>query len=590
MTQNQTTDSGATATIRLPGVAAAPGLARGPAAIWCDEILKIPREGSRDPGVERGRLVLALQAAQARTLSLKEKAIGTAGTKEAAIFEAQALMLEDPALLETAHAAIDGGLNAEAAWIDAVESFAVMLDGLSDPTLAARAADVRDIGRRVLVELLGCSDQQHLELIEPSVIVARDLAPSQTISLNRKLVLGFCTAEGGPTSHTAILAKALCAPAVVALGPAVLEVPRGALILVDGEAGEVVVHPDVEALERFETRCLSARRQAQAECAAAHQPAVTRDGHRVEVVANVGGTSEATIALENGAEGIGLLRTEFLYLRREIAPGEAEQLETYRAILTTMGTRPVVARTLDAGGDKELPYLGSTHEANPFLGWRAIRICLDLPDLFKTQLRALWRASPGHNLRIMFPMIATLEEVRRAKVLLSEAREESIAAGHPVASAIQVGIMVEIPAVAVLADNFAREVDFFSIGTNDLTQYTLAAERTNEKVAHLNDACHPAVLSLIRRVIEAAHHAGIWVGLCGELAGDPDAIPILLGLGLDEFSMAPALIPHAKAILRSWSCQEANELARQALDLTSAAEVRERSRACAANNMEGHTR
>jgi phosphoenolpyruvate-protein phosphotransferase len=405
-------------------------------------------------------------------------------------------------------------------------------------------------------------------------VVARDLAPSQTASLRRDLVLAFCTAEGGPTSHTAILARALGLPAVVGLGRPVLAFPPGTMLLVDGSRGEVIAGPSESEARAFEERGAAEGERARAELAAAAAPAVTLDGRRVEVVANVGGLEDTSAALRSGAEGIGLLRTEFLYLSRREAPTEDEQTAAYDSILDLMEGRPVVARTLDVGGDKELPYLDLGHEANPFLGWRAIRMCLDCPDLFLTQLRALLRAGAGHDLRLMFPMIATLEEVRGARKLVEEARRQLEASGKPHAESAQVGIMVEVPSVAVLADLFAAEVDFFSIGTNDLTQYTLAAERTNDRVAHLSDALHPAVVRQIAQVIRAGHERGIWVGVCGELAGDPEGVPILLGLGLDEFSMAAPLIPRAKAILRRWSHAGARRLADAALRLDTAAAVR----------------
>jgi phosphotransferase system enzyme I (PtsI) len=393
--------------------------------------------------------------------------------------------------------------------------------------------------------------------------------------LDKSLVLGFCTAEGGATSHTAILAKALGLPAVVGLGPSILELKSGDPLLIDGGRGEAIAFPDEKTIQEFEVRRQKLEAQALGELELAHEPATTVDGHQVEVVANIGSPQEAQSALKHGAEGVGLLRTEFLYLDRHEEPNEEEQLAAFDSILDVMEERPVVVRTIDVGGDKEVPYLDLGVEANPFLGWRAIRMSLDKPELFKTQLRALWRASPGHDLRVMFPMIATLDEVRRAQRLFNDAREEVVAEGHDVADRVQVGIMVEVPSVAVLADLFAREVDFFSIGTNDLTQYTFAAERTNEKVAHLGDGCHPAVLRQIQRVINAAHEEGIWVGLCGELAGDPEAAPILLGLGLDEFSMAPSSIPHAKAIIRSWSKSDAQSLASKVLEFDSADAVRE---------------
>jgi phosphoenolpyruvate-protein phosphotransferase len=558
----------------LRGIAAAPGLAQGSAVVWPEGTVVVPRHTGQDRETEWARLEAARQVAREEISRLKDKVAKEAGQAEAALFDAHIMILDDAALLKRSETAMEGGLNAEAAWMDAVEHYARQLDSLPDPTLRARAADVRDVGQRVLCHLLGPEAQPGLDLREPSVIIARDLTPSQTASLDKTLVLAFCTAEGGPTSHTAILAKALGLPAVVGLGLAVLGLPPGAFLLVDGDRGEVIAYPDEKTLQDFETRRRKALRLARAEEAEAHEPAITRDGHQVRVVANVGNPGEAVAALEFGAEGIGLLRTEFLYLDRTTAPDEEEQLAAYNSVLGVMETRPVVVRTLDVGGDKELPYLNLGRESNPFLGWRAIRMCLDRPDFFKVQLRALLRASPGHDLHIMFPMITTLDEVRQAKTLLDEARREVQAAGHPMAETTQVGIMVEVPSVAILADLFASEIDFFSIGTNDLTQYTMAAERTNDRVAHLSDACHPAILHQIQRVVTAGHRAGIWIGVCGELAGDPEAVPILLGLEVDEFSMAPASIPHIKRTIRCWSFQAAQRLASEAINLDSAVAVR----------------
>ena len=558
----------------MRGIAAAPGLAQGPAVVWPEGTVVVPRHTGQDRETEWARLEAARRVAREEINRLKDKVAKEAGQDEAALFDAHVMILDDAALLKRSETAMEGGLNAEAAWMDAVEHYARQLDSLPDPTLRARAADVRDVGQRVLRHLLGPEAQPGLDLREPSVIIARDLTPSQTASLDKSLVLAFCTAEGGPTSHTAILAKALGLPAVVGLGPAVLDLLPGVFLLVDGGRGEVIAYPDEITLQDFQTRRRKALRLARAEVAEAHEPAITRDGHQVKVVANVGNPGEAVAALEFGAEGIGLLRTEFLYLDRTVAPDEEEQLAAYNSVLDVMKTRPVVVRTLDVGGDKELPYLDLGRESNPFLGWRAIRMCLDQPDFFKVQLRALLRASPGHDLRIMFPMITTLDEVRQAKTLLDEARREVQAAGHPIAETIQVGIMVEVPSVAILADLFASEVGFLSIGTNDLTQYTMAAERTNDRVAHLSDACHPAVLRQIQHVVTAGHQAGIWIGVCGELAGDPEAIPILLGLEVDELSMSPASIPRIKATIRRWSLQVVQRLASEAINLDSAVAVR----------------
>lgn len=560
---------------RLKGIPASAGMASGPAHVYMQQEVKVERRKTEDPTAEWDRLLSALEIARAQLAEIQAKALAETSAEEAAIFEAHAMFLDDPALLETVQASIaEQHINAEAAWMEGIESFAAEMAAMQDEYLRARAADIRDVGQRVLRVLTGKAEGDLGALTAPAIVVARDLTPSDTVRLDKKLVLGFCTAEGGPTSHTAILAKALGLPAVVGLGADLLTVPAGALLLLDGVRGELVVDPDETERTQFVVRSGQMAQQAELELAVAHDPAVTRDGRRLEVVANIGNPADAAVALQYGAEGVGLFRTEFLYLDRQTAPAEEEQVAAYCAALDIMGDRPVIVRTLDVGGDKPLPYLDLGHEDNPFLGWRAIRMCLDQPEFFKIQLRALWRASPGHNVRVMFPMIATVDEVRRARDLLEEARREVIAAGHPAADRMQTGIMVEVPSVAVLADRFVPVVDFFSIGTNDLTQYALAAERTNQRVAHLGDPCHPAVLRLIQRVIEAAHAGGIWVGVCGEMAGDPEAAPILLGLGLDEFSMAPGSIPHIKAILRSWAFADAARLAAQAVNLDSAEEVR----------------
>ena len=564
---------------KLKGIPASPGIAIGPAYIFQETELKIDKKTISDTSAELKRFEEATQIALEQIKAIREKAESETSSEEAAIFDAHAMFLKDPTLIDAVRQAIEKhAINAEAAINEAVETHAQTLESMEDEYFRARAADIRDVGRRVVCILLGFDEADLSNLNQPSIIIARDLTPSDTVRLDKSLVLGFCTAAGGPTSHTAIIAKALDLPAVVGAGNDVLDVPSSSLILLDGQKGEIVVDPKKALQLEFAERKRGYETRSSGELENAFDTAVTLDGFEIEVVANVGNLQDAQMALERGAEGIGLLRTEFLYLDRATAPDEEEQLAAYDQILDLMGKRPVVVRTLDVGGDKELPYLDLGQEANPFLGWRAIRMCLDQPGFFKIQLRALLRSSPGHDLRIMFPMIATLEEVRSAKALLDESRDEVCADGAAVAESIQLGIMVEIPSVAVLADRFAKEVDFFSIGTNDLTQYTMAAERTNEKVAHLGDACHPAVLRQIRSVLRAAHSEGIWVGLCGELAGDPDAIPILLGLGLDEFSMAPASIPRAKTILRRWSKADAEKLAGEVLDFDSAEDVRERVR------------
>jgi phosphoenolpyruvate-protein phosphotransferase len=539
-----------------------------------DQVRALTRTGC-DPLSERSRLDTAIQRACQQIGALAENLAVSSLDDEAAVFNAHIMLVEDKALRKKVDQQLDTCVNAEAAWSEAVESFARQLEGLSDPTLSLRGADLRDVGERVLRILLGAEAGMQIQLDQAVVVVARDLSPSETVSLDRSKVLGFCTAEGGPTSHTAILAKALALPAVVGLGESILGLENGTLVLVDGHAGQVIADPDESAQESFRRQAARAGLNVQADIASAGEPAVTLDAVRLEIVANVGNVADACTALEHGAEGIGLLRTEFLFLERSSSPSEEDQFQSYSRILDVMGGRPVVARTLDAGGDKEIPFLAQTREANPFLGWRAIRLCLGEPEFFKTQLRALLRASPGHDLRIMFPMIATLEEVRAARRLLEDAREEVLLRGQPVADHIQIGIMVEIPSVVVLADLFAREVDFFSVGTNDLTQYSLAADRTNQKVSHLSDHCHPAILRQLHSATRAAHAAGIWIGICGEMGGDPDAVPILVGLGLDELSMSPSRIPAAKRIIRSWDSKLARGVAEACLQMDSAQAVRQ---------------
>lgn len=561
---------------KIMGIAASPGIAFGPAYVYQDQTIDVLEQIVEDAQSELSRLEKALHMAKGQIEQLMHQAQNQVGDAEAAIFEAHALFLEDPELLKTVRSTIESRMvNCEFAWKTAIEAHAQQLDALEDEYFQARAADLRDVGSRVLRLLLGIEDVDLSGLKQPSIIIAKDLTPSDTVRLDKSLVVGFCTAEGGPTSHTAILAKALALPAVVGVGEELLSIQGGTALILDGEAGFIIIDPDQDTKTASQIRMKDLQTQAEIDRSSATEPATTKDGIRVEVVANIGRPEETAASLELGAEGIGLLRTEFLYLDKVVAPDEEQQYSAYREILDVMGHRPVVARTLDVGGDKPLPYLDLGQESNPFLGWRAIRMCLDREDFFKIQLRALLRASPGHDLRIMFPMIATLGELHKAKGLIEEARQEVVRGGGQVSDDIQIGIMVEVPSVVVMADQFASQVDFFSIGTNDLTQYTMAAERTNEKVAYLGDALHPAILRQIKTVIDAAHEQGIWVGLCGELAGDPKGIPILLGLGLDEFSMAPSLIPRAKAIIRTWTMNQSKELANTAVNLDSAEAVRE---------------
>nr|HID14114.1 phosphoenolpyruvate--protein phosphotransferase [Anaerolineae bacterium] len=570
----------------LHGIAASRGIAIGPAFRFRRADLCFERCTVKDPTAEWARFQAALETAREQLADVYAKAEAESGAEQAAIFQAHALMLEDPELLEAVRTAIEEQcINAEAALSDAAETYAHMLESLDDEYLRARAADVRDVAARVLRILLGVAESPTAGLTAPSIILARDLTPSDTVLLDKSLVLGFCTAEGGATSHTAILARGLGLPAIVGAGPDVLEIPDSAVLVLDGSDGTLLVEPDEETAAAYRARQAAATAVLAQARERAHEPAVTRDGHRVEVVANIGNVEGARAALEAGAEGVGLLRTEFLYLERSCLPNEEEQYRAYRAIVDVFGNRPVILRTLDIGGDKDLPYLDLPHEMNPFLGLRAIRLCLARPELFRPQLRAALRAGAGRNLKLMFPMVATVAEVRAARAVLEECRVELLAEGQPVAGEMEVGIMVEVPAAALMADRLAAEVDFFSIGTNDLSQYMLAADRTNTQVAPLATGFQPAVLRLVHNVIAAAHAQGKWVGLCGELASEPLAIPILLGLGLDEFSMNPPAIPLAKQIIRALTLDEAREVAQAALELDSPDAVRAlvRERVPAAN-------
>ncbi len=561
---------------QLYGVAASAGIALGPVYQYRQVDLKIDNCLVTDIPAEIKLFEAALDTAEEQIQAVYQKARQEISQEQAAIFEAHLTMLRDPELLDATRSAIENeSQNACMAWKTATEFFAQMLEGMGNEYFQARAADVRDVGQRVLRILLGVADTGAAGLKAPSIIIAPDLTPSDTINLDKSLVLGFCTAAGGETSHTAILARSLGIPAIVGAGDGVLSISANTPVVMDGSHGLLVVDPPAEEVTEWLKRqeALEAiRANARAKC---HEPAVTKDGHAVEVVANIGGVKDAKKAIEFGAEGVGLLRTEFLYLERESLADEEEQVQVYKDILKVFGNMPVVLRTLDIGGDKEVPYMDLPKEMNPFLGVRGLRLCLNQPELFRTQLRAAIRAGAGHNLKIMFPMVAALNEVRAARQIFEDCRAELIREGKDVAEKIELGIMVEVPSAAVMADRFAREVDFFSIGTNDLTQYTLAVDRTNAALSYLTSAFSPAVLTLIANVIQAAHKYGKWVGLCGELAGEPLAIPILLGLGLDEFSMNAPAVPLAKQIMRVLDVNECKEIAKAVLALESPEDVKQ---------------
>ncbi len=563
------------ANAHLSGIPASPGIAIAPVVMYKPAVVSVQQQQADNPEVEWQHLHTACSNARHQIQILRQKA-ATRGEEEAAIFDAHLLFLEDPAVIGNARQLIFvNGLGAAAAWQTAIDETIAAYHNLKDSYLQARAIDVSDVGQQVL-QLLTDTQIAPPDLKEPAILVANDLTPSQTAQLDSSKVLGICTVAGGAMSHSGILARSLGIPAVVGVGAALLELENSTLIALDGEMGQVWVQPDETHLRELQTkrdRHLAAQQERKA--AAIQQSAITKDGRQVKVMANIGGVVDAQVAIENGAEGVGLLRSEFIYLNRASAPSEEEQLEVYQAIANILSPHPLIIRALDIGGDKPLSYLNLPLEANPFLGWRGIRFLLDYPDLLKTQLRAILRASYQHPIKVMFPMVASVREIQAAKEILTTAQAELRQAGIPFNEAMEVGIMVEVPAAVAIADRLAEEVDFFSIGTNDLSQYVMAADRTNAKVAILADAFEPAVLRMIQQTLKAAHNAGIWVGVCGELASSPLATPILVGLGVDELSMNPPAVGVVKAAISRLTMREAQAIAEAMLQLDSAEAVRQ---------------
>jgi phosphoenolpyruvate-protein phosphotransferase (PTS system enzyme I) len=553
---------------RLSGISASRGICIGPVFPFVRQELKVESSCVENSQLEILRLNDAIEKAKDQINQIYQKALKESSKADAEIFQAHRMILEDPELLKEVKAKIEKeSICAESAMMSTAQSFSDMMAAMQDEYFKARATDIMDVGSRVVRILMGIAETPTADLVTPSVITADDLTPSDTVMLDKALVLGFCTARGSATSHSAILARGLGIPAVSGLGQEILDVKKGVHVIVDGTHGEVLIDPDEATENNYRQRIEVARTLHEASMKHSQEPAITKDGVRLEVVANIGNVEGARSAMENGAEGVGLLRTEFLFLERNSVPTEEEQYQAYKAIMDVFGKLPVVLRTLDVGGDKEISYMGLAAESNSFLGQRALRLCLVRPDIFKPQIRAALRAGFGKNLKMMFPMVATAQEVRDARKIVNECIDELRAEGEPFAEDIEIGIMVEIPSAALVADQLAKEVDFFSIGTNDLSQYTMAADRTNPKVADLSNAFYPAVLRLIREIIKAAHAEGKWVGMCGELAGEPLAAPILLGLGLDEFSMNPPMIPLLKQILRGLDSTEMKSIADQALQL-----------------------
>ncbi|MFD2703030.1 phosphoenolpyruvate--protein phosphotransferase [Paenibacillus shunpengii] len=558
----------------VSGIAASAGIAIARAFILEHPDYSVEKRSITDVDAEIAKLEAALEKSEAELQAIKARTLQELGEKKAEIFESHLLILNDPELIDPVKSKIsDEKVNAEFALEETAATFIQMFENMKSAYLQERAADMRDVTKRVLGHLLGLQVVNPAEISEEVIVLAEDLTPSDTAQLNRKYVLGFATNIGGRTSHSAIMARSLEIPAVVGTKEVLTQAKNGDLIIVDGLDGHVLINPEDSVVEEYKSKQAAYAAQVAEWRKLRDEPTVTVDGVHVELAANIGTPNDVAGVLENGGEGVGLYRTEFLYMGRDKLPSEDVQYNAYKTVLEKMEGKPVVVRTLDIGGDKELPYLDLPKEMNPFLGFRAVRLCLDRQDIFRTQLRALLRASVHGNLRIMFPMIATLGEFREAKAILLEEKEKLAAEGTQVSDSIQLGIMVEIPSTAVLADQFAKEVDFFSIGTNDLIQYTMAADRMNERVSYLYQPYNPSILRLIKMVIDAAHREGRWVGMCGEMAGDATAIPLLLGLGLDEFSMSATSILPARSQLTKLSQADMKELAAKALDMQTAEQV-----------------
>ena len=559
------------------GTGASPGIALGRALVIEHSELVIEKKTIENIDKEIQKLESAVKVSKEELTKVKEKALAELGEHEAEIFEAHLLVLEDPELIGSAISKIrDEKVNADYALNEIKEMFVAMFESMDNEYMRERAADIKDVTNRVLRHILGIKVVDLAGLDEEVVLIAHDLTPSDTATMNKNMVLGFLTDIGGRTSHTAIMARTLEIAAVVGLNDITKKVKDGDYIVFNGDTGEVIVNPDEETKAKYASLKEEFEEYRKSLELLKGQASITTDGRHVELAGNIGSPNDVEGLIKNDAEGVGLYRTEFLYMDKEDSyPTEEEQYEAYKAVLEGMNNKPIVIRTLDIGGDKELPYFEMEAEMNPFLGYRAIRLCLDRKDIFKTQLRALYRASVHGKLRIMFPMISSLEELLDAKEVIKEVLKELDAENIAYSNDVEVGMMIEIPSAAVISDVLAKHVDFFSIGTNDLIQYTCAVDRMNQKISHLYNQFNPAVLRLIKMVIDNAHKEGKWVGMCGESAGDQRMIPILLGFGLDEFSMSPISILPARKLITSLSYADMQKFADEVLAMGTAKEIKE---------------
>lgn len=560
----------------VKGIAASSGIAIGKVFELESPVISVANTLKGSVEEEKARFTSALEKTVSDINLVKERASANLSEDELAIFDAHLMMAQDPEYASQIVDMIGEGNSADYSCKTVSDNMIAMFESMDNDYFRERAADIKDVSYRLLCNILGLQIPDLTAINEEVIIVAHDLTPSDTASLNKTYTLGLCTAVGGRTSHSAIMARSLEIPAVVGTGNILESCSNGDMMILDAIDGLAIINPDEEELVAYKAKREAFLAEKEALKVLVHQKSVTVDGHEVELAGNIGGPNDVEGVLNNGGEGVGLFRTEFLYMNSTVDfPTEEEQFEAYKAVLEGMKGKKVVVRTLDIGGDKKLDYFSFPEEMNPFLGYRAIRFCLDRTDVFRTQLRALIRASVYGRLCVMFPMIATIQEFLDAKAIFEEEKAKLVSEGVAVADKIEVGMMVEIPASAVLADQFAKHADFFSIGTNDLIQYSMAADRMSEKVSYLYQPLNPSILRLVKMTIEGAHKNGKWVGMCGEMAGDAMAAPLLLGLGLDEFSMSATSILRARKIINGLSYEEMKELSAKAVECETEAQVSE---------------
>lgn len=561
--------------MKFNGIGASNGIAIAHIYKLEHPVLAPVKKDITDIDAEIARFDSAIEKSQGELERIRDNAMAKMGKEKADVFNAHLLMLADPEFMDAVRAKVrNEKVNSDFALKETATMFITMFEGMDNEYMRERAADIKDVSNRVLAHLLGKTIPDLTLIDQEVVIVADDLTPSDTAQLNKKFVKGFATNIGGRTSHSAIMARSLEIPATVGLKNILESVEAGQVVVMNGETGEVIVEPSDDEVKEYQKAAIAFNELKAMLAKFKDQPTVTADGHHLELVANIGTPNDIEGIINNGGEGVGLYRTEFLYMDASVAPSEEEQYQAYKAVLEGMEGKPVVVRTLDIGGDKKLPYLPLPHEENPFLGYRALRMCIgDFKDIFNTQLRALLRASVHGNLKIMFPMVTILPEFRAAKEMLLEQKAALLAEGVAVSEDIEVGMMMEVPASAILADQFAKEADFFSIGTNDLIGYTMAADRMNQKVSYLYQPYNPSILRVVKNIIDASHAEGKWTGMCGEMAGDLTAIPLLVGLGLDEFSMSASSILPARELMSRLSKAEMEKIAEQALQMGTAEEV-----------------